>query len=40
MLKCYDAVIDGSVSRWSFHTACIDPTAPGRMSWSGPFVFF
>ena len=28
MLKCYDSVIDGSVSRWSFHTACIDPTAP------------
>ena len=29
MLKCYDSVTDGSVSRWSFHTACIDPTAPG-----------
>ena len=28
MLKCYDSIIDGSVSRWSFHTACIDPTAP------------
>jgi hypothetical protein len=28
MLKCYDSVIDGSVSRWSFHTACIDPMAP------------
>ena len=28
MLKCYDSVSDGSVSRWSFHTACIDPTAP------------
>ena len=28
MLKCYDSVIDGSVSRWSFHTAYIDPTAP------------
>ncbi len=28
MLKCYDSVADGSVSRWSFHTACIDPTAP------------
>ena len=28
MLKCYDSVIDGSVSRWSFHTACVDPTAP------------
>ena len=30
MLKCYDSVTDGSVSRWSFHTACIDPTAPGN----------
>jgi hypothetical protein len=28
MLKCYDSVTDGLVSRWSFHTACIDPTAP------------
>ncbi len=28
MLKCYDSVTDGSVSRWSFHTSCIDPTAP------------
>jgi hypothetical protein len=28
MLKCYDSVTDGSVSRWSFHRACIDPTAP------------
>jgi hypothetical protein len=28
MLKCYDSVIDGSVSRYSFHTACVDPTAP------------
>ena len=28
MLKCYDSVTDGSVSRWSFHTACIDPNAP------------
>ncbi len=28
MLKCYDSVRDGSVSRWSFHTACKDPTAP------------
>ena len=27
MLKCYDSVTDGSVSRWSFHTACVDPTA-------------
>jgi hypothetical protein len=26
MLKCYDSITDGSVSRWSFHTACIDPT--------------
>ncbi len=29
MLKCYDSVTDGSVSRWSFHAACVDPTAPG-----------
>ncbi len=28
MLKCYDSVTDGSVSRWSFHTACIDLTVP------------
>jgi len=28
MLKCYDSVTDGSVSRWSFHTASIDHTAP------------
>ncbi|MCB1739214.1 MAG: hypothetical protein KDK91_02515 [Gammaproteobacteria bacterium] len=28
MLKCYDSVLDGSVSRWSFHAATIDPTAP------------
>jgi len=28
MLKCYDSITDGSVSRWSFHTACFDPTAP------------
>ena len=28
MLKCYDSVTDGSVSRWSFHTAAIDHTAP------------
>ena len=28
MLKCYDSVTDGSVSRWSFHTACLDPAAP------------
>jgi hypothetical protein len=28
MLKCYDSETDGSVSRWSFHTACIDPTVP------------
>ena len=27
MLKCYDSVLDGSVSRWSFHSACVDPTA-------------
>ena len=30
MLKCHDSVTDGSVSRWSFHTACIDPTAPAN----------
>jgi hypothetical protein len=28
MLKCYDSVTDGSVSRWSFHAACVDPNAP------------
>lgn len=28
MLKCYDSIADGSVSRWSFHTASIDHTAP------------
>lgn len=28
MLKCYDSVTDGTVSRWSFHTAAVDPTAP------------
>jgi hypothetical protein len=28
MLKCYDSETGGSVSRWSFHTACVDPTAP------------
>jgi hypothetical protein len=26
MLKCHDSVTDGS--RWSSHTACVDPTAP------------
>ena len=30
MLKCYDSITDGSVSRWSFHTACIDHSAPER----------
>ena len=30
MLKCYDFVTDGWVSRWSFHTACVDPTAPAN----------
>jgi hypothetical protein len=30
MLKCYDSITDGSVSRWSFHSACFDPTAPGN----------
>ncbi len=28
MLKCYDSVTDGSVSRWSFHSAAIDHAAP------------
>lgn len=28
MLKCYDSVTDGSVSRWSFHSAAIDPSLP------------
>jgi len=28
MLKCYDSVTDGSVSRWSFHTSSIDPNSP------------
>ena len=28
MLKCYDSVTDGSMSRWSFHSACYDWTAP------------
>ena len=28
MLKCYDSVTDGSMSRWSIHTASFDPTAP------------
>ena len=28
MLKCYDSITVGSVSRWSFHSACDDPTAP------------
>ena len=28
MLKCYDSLTDGSVSRWSFHSACYDWTAP------------
>lgn len=28
MLKCYDSVTDSSVSRWSFHSSSIDPTAP------------
>ncbi len=27
MLKCYDSITNGSVSRWSFHTACIDHSA-------------
>src|SRR6202047_1167029 len=45
MLKCYDSATDGSVSRWSFHTACVDPTAPAdarcRTNELGrAFVFF
>lgn len=28
MLKCYDSITDGTVSRWSFHTASIDHSAP------------
>ncbi len=28
MLKCYDSITDGSVSRWSFHSAAVDHTAP------------
>jgi hypothetical protein len=28
MLKCYDSETDGATSRWSFHTASVDPTAP------------
>ena len=28
MLKVYGSVTDGFVSRWSFHTARIDPTVP------------
>ena len=28
MLKCYDSITDGSVSRWSFHSAAVDWTAP------------
>jgi hypothetical protein len=43
--KCYDPVTDGSVSRWSFHTAWIDPTAPanarcGKNVVVRSFVFF
>lgn len=30
MLKCYDSITDGSVSRWSFHTASVDHTAPAQ----------
>ena len=44
MLKCYDSMTDGSVSRWSFHTACVDPTAPAtpdaaKTSSSAPLSF-
>ena len=28
ILKCYDSVTDGKMSRWTFHTAFVDPTAP------------
>ena len=28
MLKCYDSVTDGSVSRWSFHSAAVDLNLP------------
>jgi hypothetical protein len=28
MLKCYDSDLGGDISRWSFHTACVDHTAP------------
>jgi len=28
LLKCYDSITDGSVSRWSFHSSSIDYTAP------------
>ena len=28
LLKCYDSIADGKMSRWTFHTACIDPTVP------------
>jgi hypothetical protein len=45
MLKCYDSIRDGSVSRWSFHSACQDPTAPAgvpnrRNVVARAFVFF
>jgi hypothetical protein len=45
MLKCYDSITDGSISRWSFHTASIDPTAaddvPCRKNLAvRSFVFF
>jgi len=45
MLKCYDSITDGSVSRWSFHTACFDPTAPENARYRRnvvvrSFVFF
>ena len=45
MLKCYDSITDGSVSRWSFHTACIDHSAADnalcrRNVVARSFVFF
>jgi hypothetical protein len=30
MLKCFDSATDGFVARWSFHTACVDSTAPAN----------
>ena len=46
MLKCYDSVTDGSISRWSFHLSILPvstrprPPTPdaARTSWSGPLL--